>query len=126
MKKHVLFLCTGNATRSQLAEAIVNARLGDSWEAYSAGTHPAGFVHPAVLVVLEQIGIAHTGRSKSIEEFRGMDFDLFITLCDSAGKECPHWSGQGKHLHIGFPDPTFAAGKLRRDQSCLSIRAGRY
>jgi arsenate reductase len=110
MKKRILFLCTGNSARSQLAEAIVNARLGDSWEACSAGTKPAGFVHPTVRVVLEQIGIQHAGRSKSIEEFRGMDFDLIITLCDSIEKECPRWPGKAKQLHVGFPDPTIAPG----------------
>ena len=110
MIKRVLFVCTGNTARSQMAEAIVNARLGDSWEAYSAGTHPTGFVHPVALVVLEQIGIHHSGRSKSIEEFQGMTFDLVVTLCDSADRNCPSIPGQGKRLHISFPDPTFTPG----------------
>ena len=74
MKKRVLFLCTGNSARSQMAEAIVNARLGEIWEAYSAGTKPAGFVHPTALAVLDQIGIHHNGRSKSVEEFQGDAF----------------------------------------------------
>ena len=105
MKKKVLFLCTGNSCRSQMAEAIVNARLGETWEAVSAGTRPAGTVHPLALAVLSEIGIRHTGRSKPAEEFRGVDFDLVVTVCDSAAEECPLWLGKGKRLHRGFPDP---------------------
>ncbi len=81
--KKVLFLCTGNSCRSQMAEAIVNARLGDEWEAVSAGTKPAGYVHPK-------------GRT---------DFDLVVTVCDSAAEECPIWLGKGKRVHHSFPDP---------------------
>jgi arsenate reductase len=105
MKKRVLFLCTGNSCRSQMAEAIVNARLADAWQAFSAGTKPTGFVHPKVLAALEEIGIRHAGRSKSMEEFRGQDFDLVMTVCDSAAEECPAWLGKGKKLHHDFPDP---------------------
>ena len=105
MKKKVLFLCTGNSCRSQMAEAIVNARLGEKWEAVSAGTKPAGFIHPKALAALSEIGIQHTGRSKLVDEFRGVDFDLVITVCDSAAQECPVWLGEGKRIHRDFPDP---------------------
>lgn len=105
MKRKVLFLCTGNSCRSQMAEAIVNAQLGDRWEAVSAGTKPAGFVHPKALAALAEIGIEHTGRSKLADEFKGVDFDLVITVCDSAAEECPLWLGKGKRLHHSFPDP---------------------
>ncbi len=105
MKQKVLFLCTGNSIRSQMAEAIVNARLGESWEAVSAGTNPAGYVHPKALIALSEIGIQHTGRSKPVDEFRGVDFDLVVTLCDSAAEECPVWLGKGKRVHHSFPDP---------------------
>jgi len=105
MKRKVLFLCTGNSCRSQFAEAIVNDRLGDSWEAVSAGTKPAGYVHPMTLAVLAEIGIQHKGRSKSVDEFRDVDFDLVVTVCDSATEECPVWLGQGKRVHHDFPDP---------------------
>lgn len=105
MKRKVLFLCTGNSARSQMAEAIVNARLGDEWEAFSAGTKPAGYVHPKALAALEEIGIHHQGRSKLVDEFRDVDFDLVVTVCDSAAEECPLWLGKGKRLHHGFPDP---------------------
>jgi len=104
-KRKVLFLCTGNSCRSQMAEAIVNARLGDQWEACSAGTKPTGYVHPKALAVLAEIGIRHQGRSKSVNEFKGMDFDLVVTVCDSAAEECPLWLGKGKRVHHSFPDP---------------------
>ena len=105
MKRKVLFLCTGNSCRSQMAEAIVNARLGDEWEAVSAGTKPAGYVHPKALEALKEIGIKHEGRSKLADEFKGVDFDVVVTVCDSAAEECPLWLGKGKRTHHSFPDP---------------------
>ena len=108
--KKVLFLCTGNSCRSQMAEAIVNARLGDAWQAFSAGTKPAGYVHPKALTALSEIGIQHTGRSKMADEFRDVDFDLVVTVCDSAAEECPVWLGMGKREHHSFPDPAKAEG----------------
>lgn len=92
-KRKVLFLCTGNSCRSHLAEAIVNARLSDSWEAVSAGNRPAGYVHPKALAALAEIGIQHSGHSKSADEFRGVNFDLVVTVCDSAAEDCPVWLG---------------------------------
>lgn len=103
--KRVLFLCTGNSCRSQMAEAIVNARLGDSWQAVSAGTKPAGYVHPKALAALAEIGIQHTGSSKRVDEFQGTNFDLVVTVCDSAAEECPVWLGKGRKVHHSFPDP---------------------
>lgn len=105
MKRKVLFLCTGNSCRSQMAEAIVNYRLGETWEAVSAGTKPAGYVHLKALEALAEISIQHTGRSKSVDEFQGVDFDLVVTVCDSAAEECPLWLGKGKRVHHSFPDP---------------------
>lgn len=109
-KRKVLFLCTGNSCRSQMAEAIVNARLGAHWQAFSAGTRPAGVVHPLALQVLAEIGIQHTGRSKHADEFQGADFDLVITVCDSAAEDCPLWLGKGRRIHCGFPDPAAVVG----------------
>jgi arsenate reductase len=103
--KKVLFLCTGNACRSQMAEAIVNARLGDAWQAVSAGTRPAGYVHPKAIAALAETGIQHTGRSKGVDEFRDVDFDLVVTVCDSAAEECPVWLGKGIKVHHSFFDP---------------------
>ncbi len=111
MKRKVLFLCTGNSARSQMAEAIVNARLGDEWEAVSAGTKPTGYVHPLALQALAEIGIDHRGaRSKSAGQFRDAPFDLVVTVCDAAAEECPLWLGQGRRVHLGFPDPASVPG----------------
>jgi arsenate reductase len=107
-KRRILFLCTGNSCRSQMAEAIVNARLSETWEAVSAGTAPAGYIHPKALAALAEIGIQHIGRSKVADEFRGTEFDLVVTLCDSAAEECPIWLGKGRRLHHSFPDPAKA------------------
>ena len=110
MKKKVLFLCTGNSSRSQMAEAIVNARMGDEWEASSAGTRPVGYVHPKVAQVLAEMEIDHRGRSKPVEAVRGISFDVVVTVCDAAAEECPVWLGAGRHAHLGFPDPAKATG----------------
>lgn len=110
MPRRVLILCTGNSCRSQLAEAVVNAELAPEWEAESAGTRPAGYVHPKAIQVLAEIGIGWQGRSKSVEEFRGQAFDAVITVCDSAAEDCPVWLGPGRKAHIGFPDPAAATG----------------
>jgi arsenate reductase len=110
VRRNVLFLCTGNSCRSQIAEAIVNFGSGQAWQAYSAGTRPAGYVHPLALQVLKEVGIDHQGRSKSIEELREMSFDLVVTVCDSAAEECPLWLGPGRRVHLGFPDPAKVTG----------------
>ncbi len=116
--KKVLFLCTGNSCRSQMAEAIVNARLGDAWHAWSAGTKPAGYVHPKAIAALSEIGIQHNGRSKLAEEYRDVDFDVVVTVCDSAAEECPVWIGKGKRRHHSFPDPAKAEGT---DEQVMSV-----
>ena len=115
IQRKVLFLCTGNSCRSQMAEAIVNANMGNAWRAFSAGTHPTGFVHPIAIQVLKEIGIDHQGRSKSVEEFQNTPFDLVVTVCDSAAEECPIWLGTGQRIHMGFPDPA----KLSGDQAAI-------
>ncbi len=109
-RQRVLFLCTGNSARSQMAEAIVNARLRDRWKAVSAGTKPTGYVHPKAIQVLREIGIEHHGRSKSADKFRNADFDLVVTVCDAAAEECSVWLGKGKRMHHSFPDPAKAQG----------------
>ncbi len=93
-----------------MAEAIVNARLGERWHAYSAGTKPTGYVHPKALAALAEIGINHQGHSKSLDTFRNTSFDLVVTVCDSAAEECPYWPGSGRTVHLGFPDPAKANG----------------
>ena len=93
-----------------MAEAIVNANLGTAWQAFSAGTYPAGYVHPIAIRVLKEIGIDHQGRSKSMDEFQNFHFDLVVTVCDAAGEECPLWLGTGQRVHLGFPDPARVTG----------------
>lgn len=105
MKKRILFPCTSNSGRSQMAEAIVNARLGYTWQAISAGTKPAGYIHPKTLAALSEIGIQHSGSSNHADEFKGQEFDLVVTVGDSAAEECPIWLGKGKRTHHRFPDP---------------------
>ncbi|MCL5611767.1 MAG: arsenate reductase ArsC [Chloroflexi bacterium] len=109
MKRKVLFLCAGNSCRSQMAEAIVNAHYPE-WRAFSAGTRPAGFVHPMAIQALHEIGIEHTGSSKSVEQFRDAALDLVVTVCDDANESCPVWLGKGKRVHEGFRDPARAQG----------------
>lgn len=110
MKNKVLFLCTGNSCRSQMAEAIVNARYGDRWQAYSAGTVPSGYVHPLAIRALAEIGIAHQGESKHADVYRGIPFDLVVTVCGDAAEHCPSWLGEGLVVHRGFEDPAKATG----------------
>jgi len=104
----VLFICTHNSARSQMAEAFVNA-LSDEWQAESAGTE-ATEVSPYAIKVMEEIGISMEGhRSKSIEEFRGREFDLVVTVCDHAKETCPFFPGK-RYMHMGFEDPSEAKG----------------
>jgi len=105
-KHKVLFLCTANSCRSQMAEAMVNYRLGDTWEAFSAGIMPAGYIHPKALAALAEIRIQHIGRSKHADEFADTDLDLVVTLCDDAAENCPVWLGKGKRLHYSITDPS--------------------
>lgn len=88
----------------------MNTHLGDRWEAYSAGSNPAGYVHPLAQKALAEIGIDHQGRSKSMDEFRQISFDLIITLCDIADEECPIWLGRGRRIHMPLPDPASVKG----------------
>ena len=110
-KKRVLFLCTGNSCRSQMAEGLVNYFLTGMWEAYSAGTTPAGYVHPMAIQVMSDLNIdISRNRSKSANEFRNTDLDLVVTVCDDAAENCPVWLGSGRVAHISFPDPAKATG----------------
>lgn len=108
--KKVLFLCSGNSCRSQMAQAIVNHYFPGEWLVFSAGTKPTGYIHPLVFKVLQEIGIDHDGRSKSLDEYKNQHFDLIITVCDDARENCPIWLGDGIKQHIGFPDPAAAEG----------------
>lgn len=110
-RKRVLFLCTGNTCRSQMAEAIVNARLGDCWQAFSAGVSPAAAINPYTTKALAELGIVHLGEPKAPDVFQGQHFDLVVTLCADADENCPTWLGSaGERQHLGFPDPATARG----------------
>jgi arsenate reductase len=108
--KKVLFLCTGNSCRSQMAEAIVNTQVNSEWKAFSAGTDPAGYVHPLATQVLEEIGLHYQGVSKHIDSLQDLSFDLVVTVCDDAAENCPLWLGSGEIIHFGFTDPVQAKG----------------
>ena len=108
---NVLFLCTGNSCRSQMAEGLTNHFLEHLYRAYSAGTEPSGYVHPLAIRVMQEIGIdISQGVSKRPDVFRDITFDLVITVCDDAAETCPVWLREGHVEHIGFYDPAQAEG----------------
>ncbi len=110
MKKSVLFLCTGNSCRSQMADGIVNHDFAGRLEAFSAGTQPHGLNPKAVQVMLE-IGIDISGnRSDPLSRYEGEQFDYVITLCGEANETCPLFFGGVRRLHMGFEDPPKARG----------------
>ncbi|HEX7832981.1 MAG TPA: arsenate reductase ArsC [Thermoanaerobaculia bacterium] len=107
-KKRILFLCTGNAARSQMAEGLMRAYYGDAWDVFSAGSRPAGWVHPLAIRALAEIGIDATGQtSKSAEQFINQPFDIVVTVCDSAAQDCPVWSGAKRLEHWPIEDPSW-------------------
>ena len=112
---HVLFLCTGNSARSILAESLLRALAGDRFVAHSAGSRPAGRVHPRVLAYLDAHGMATSGlRSKGWDEFAAPGappLDFVFTVCDNAAHEvCPVWPGQPMTAHWGIHDPAAVEG----------------
>ncbi len=108
--KRVLFLCTHNSARSQMAEGLLKHYGGNRYEVFSAGTSPSR-VHPMTVEVMAERGIDLTGqRSKSIDEFLGQDFDFIITTCDDAKNRCPVFPGRGEMLHWDVEDPAAAEG----------------
>ncbi len=108
----VLVLCTGNSCRSVMAEALINHYGGGKFEAFSAGSNPAGYVHPKSIETLKRHGIEPGAPySKSWDEFEGQSFDLVITVCDAAAAEsCPVFLGKAEKLHWSTPDPAKAVG----------------
>ena len=111
MKPLVLVLCTGNSCRSHLAEAILRAAAGDLLEVASAGSKPAGYVHPLAIRALAEIGIdASAHRSKHLSEFLDRNVETVITVCGNADQVCPMFPGQMNRYHWGFDDPAHATG----------------
>ena len=110
-KPTVLILCTGNSCRSHLAEAILRAAAGDLIHVASAGSKPAGYVHPLALRVLAEIGLDASGhRSKHLNEFLSEPVETVITVCGNADQACPLFPGQVNRYHWGFDDPAHATG----------------
>lgn len=108
--KRVLFLCTGNSCRSQMAEGWLRHLAGDRFEAASAGTKPAG-LHPDAVLVMREAGVDISGQySRNVSEFLQQQFDFVITVCDSAREACPYFPGAAQRLHWGFADPAAATG----------------
>ncbi|MDI9633469.1 MAG: arsenate reductase ArsC [Methanolinea sp.] len=104
-KKDVLFVCTHNAARSQMAEGYLRARYGDRYNAYSAGT-TASSVNPLAVEAMREIGIDITGqRSKTLAEFAGREMDIVVTVCDSARATCPFFPWARETVHVSIPDP---------------------
>jgi arsenate reductase len=110
-KPLVLILCTGNSCRSHLAEAILHRAAGDVIEVASAGSKPAGYVHPEALAVLQEIGLdASAHHSKHLSEFLNRPVATVITVCGNADQVCPVFPGQANRYHWGFSDPAHATG----------------
>jgi len=133
VKPTVLILCTGNSCRSHMAEGILRQAAGDLLNVQSAGSTPAGYVHPKAIAAMAEIGIDISGHhSKHMGEFLGQKVDTVITVCGNADQACPMFAGQVHRHHWGFEDPARATGteeeileKFRqvRDQITLVFRA---
>ncbi len=109
-KIKVLFLCTGNSCRSQIAEGWARHLNGNIIDAYSAGIRPIG-VSSRAIKVMDEAGVdISMHKSRHVDEFSGIDFDYVVTLCDNAAKNCPVFSGKARIVHKPFDDPYFASG----------------
>ena len=113
MKQRILFLCTGNSARSQMAEALLRLIASDRLEAESAGTHPAG-LNPLTVETMAELGVdVRHHRSKHLDEFLGQSFDYVITVCDRANESCPCFPGRATMRHWSFEDPAAARPEIR-------------
>ena len=118
-KPSVLILCTSNSCRSHLAEGILRNAVGDLFDVYSAGSKPAGHVHPKAIEVMKEIGIDISGHtSKHLNDFVGKKIDTVITVCGNADDVCPMFPGHVNRYHWGFTDPAHAKGT---DEEVLNV-----
>ena len=109
-RETVLFVCTHNSARSQMAEGLLRARHGDRYEALSAGTEPSR-VHPLAVEAMREIGVDLTGhRSEHVDAYAARPLDHVATVCDSAREACPYVPARKRNLHHSFPDPSAAGG----------------
>jgi arsenate reductase (thioredoxin) len=116
----VLFLCTGNSCRSQMAEGWTRHLKGDRIEAYSAGIETHG-LNPDAVRVMAEAGVDISGqRSKHVDEFRGVEFDYVVTVCGHAEEACPVFPGKARILHVGFDDPPRLAAGARMEEERLA------
>jgi len=123
MKKRILFLCTANAARSQMAEGLARARHGDAIDVVSAGSRPAGWVHPDAIRALADIGIdIENATSKPADEFINEPFDVVVTVCDSAAKDCPRWPGAKRIEHWSIDDPAGISNDAVRYRRFVATR----
>ena len=122
-KKRVLFLCTGNSCRSQMAEGLLREFASDRFEALSGGSRPAGYVHAGAVQVMAELDIDISDlRSKSINEFlppEGTPPDLIISVCSAAENDCPVFPGKVERLHWPFDDPAHAEGTEEEKLACF-------
>jgi arsenate reductase len=110
MSRRVLFLCTGNAARSQMAEALARLDWPGTLDPVSAGSRPTGWVHPLAVRAMEDLGWdMREAYSKAADEFREQDFDVVVTVCDSAAEDCPTWPGARRIEHWSIEDPSFGS-----------------
>jgi arsenate reductase len=121
MKPLILILCTGNSCRSHLAEGLLRAAAGDLLEVASAGSKPAGYVHPLSIEVMKEVGIdISSHHSKHMDEFLSRSVETVITVCGNADQACPMFPGQLNRHHWGFDDPAHATGT--REEQLLVFR----
>lgn len=134
--QRVLFLCTHNSSRSQMAEGFLQAHGSNRYVAFSAGTHPR-VVHPLAIRVMAELDIdiseAAGHYAKSLDTFQGQTFDLVVTVCDDAAEECPFFPGARRQEHWGFPDPSAATGTeakrleaFRQVRDAIGVRINEY
>jgi len=131
--KRILFLCTHNSSRSQMAEGLLRARGGSRYEAFSAGTHPRS-VHPLAVRAMAELGMDISGqRAKGLDAFAGQPLDLVVTVCDDAAEECPFFPGALRQEHWSFPDPSAATGSeeerlivFRRVRDAIAARIAQF
>ncbi|MCB2227641.1 MAG: arsenate reductase ArsC [Desulfarculaceae bacterium] len=119
-KKRILFLCTGNSCRSQMAEALVNHLRGDEYQAFSAGVSPHG-IDPRAVKAMAELGLDISGnRSKDTSEFLDQQFDYIVTVCDNARENCPFFPGAAQRVHAGFPDPPRLAAAAKSEEEAMA------